>query len=576
LSRQIEAYHFQEAEELTHALARAFGLELSPISPPMETVPVSRVLIVDDQPSNVDLLKELLIEHHRLVALSGPQALRAALSREPPDLILLDIMMPEMNGYEVCRQLRENPRTRDIPVIFVTAKKQVADESEGFRLGGVDYITKPFQGEIVKRRVLTHLELKRSRDALEREIRARTADLNAAREEAERARAAAESGNRAKSTFLAHMSHEIRTPLNAILGVNELLIEADATPEQRRYLEMARKASESLLALVNDVLDFSKIEAGQFDLECSCLDLPALIAGAAEILAIPARERGIRLSRTVDVALPRHVSGDPNRLRQILLNLLGNAVKFTREGEVALTVTSAGGGRIAFEIADTGIGIPEEKLATIFQPFRQADLSTTRQYGGTGLGLSICALLVEHMGGTIGVESVVGQGSRFHFTLSLPVADPDAPLVLTSVIRHAVRDASVVHEGEERGLSILMAEDSEDNRILIKAFLKNTPHRLEFADNGALACEKFQQGQFDIVLMDIQMPGLDGYAATRRIRAWEKEQGVLPTPVVALTAHAMQEASSEAMAAGCDYYLSKPIAKKRLLEVLREFAAAGR
>ncbi|MBF0340469.1 MAG: response regulator, partial [Magnetococcales bacterium] len=574
LLKQIEVYHFQEAAELLNSLARAFELELLPTPPPGEEPPVSRVLIVDDQPSNVDLLKELLLEHHRLVALSGPAALRAANAREIPDLILLDIMMPEMNGYEVCRQLRENPRTREIPVIFVTAKKQVADESEGFRLGGVDYIIKPYQGEIVKRRVATHLELKRNRDTLEREIQARTIELRAAREEAERARDAAESGNRAKSTFLAHMSHEIRTPLNAILGVNELLVEADATPEQRRYLEMSRKASESLLALVNDVLDFSKIEAGQFDPEHSCFDLPGLIHGAADILAIQAGERGIGLLRRIDPALPRHVSGDPNRLRQILLNLLGNAVKFTREGEVILEVTPEPEGRIAFLIADTGIGIAAEKLTTIFQPFRQADISTTRQYGGTGLGLSICALLVERMGGHIAVESVEGEGSRFSFALDLPVADPDAPKVLVSVVRQGSRESASlpVSPGEEVGLSILMAEDSEDNRILIKAFLKNGPHRLAFADNGQLACEKFEQERFDIVLMDIQMPILDGYAATRRIRAWEKSRGAAPTPIVALTAHAMQEASTEAMAAGCDYYLSKPISKKRLLEVLREFA----
>ncbi|MBF0614810.1 MAG: response regulator [Magnetococcales bacterium] len=573
LIKQIEVYHFQEAEELTRSLGRSFGLEPVPLMPPAESVPVSRVLIVDDQPSNIDLLKELLAEHHRLVAVSGPLALRAALAREPPDLILLDIMMPEMNGYEVCRQLRDNPRTRDIPVIFVTAKKQVADESEGFRLGGVDYITKPYQGEIVKRRVATHLELKRGRTALEQEIRVRTAELTAARLEAERARAEAESGNRAKSTFLAHMSHEIRTPLNAILGVNELLLEADATAEQRRYLEMARKASESLLALVNDVLDFSKIEAGQFDLERSCFDLLALITGSVEILAIQARDRGIRLSQDVEVGLPRYVLGDPNRLRQVLLNLLGNAVKFTREGEVVLTVVPDGAGRIGFAIRDTGIGIPADKLATIFQPFRQADFSTTRQYGGTGLGLSICALLVERMGGRITVESVVGQGSRFAFALDLPVADPEAPLALVSVVRQGVRE-SVPEEAAsgERGLSILMAEDSEDNRILIRAFLKSTPHQLEFAENGAVACEKFQNGTFDIVLMDLQMPIMDGYAATRCIRNWEREQECAPTPVVALTAHAMQEASADAMAAGCDYYLSKPIAKKRLLEVLREFA----
>ncbi|MBF0428418.1 MAG: response regulator [Magnetococcales bacterium] len=573
LARQIEQYHFQEAVALLHTLAHSFDVTL-PGEFPEGPGPsqANRVLIVDDQADNVDLLKEFLSDYHRMVALSGAQALQVACCKDPPDLILLDIMMPEMNGYEVCRHLQSNPQTQEIPVIFVTAKKQVADESEGFRLGGVDYITKPFNGEIVKRRVMTHLELKRHRDALERQVQERTAELHAAREEAERAREAAESGNRAKSTFLAHMSHEIRTPLNAILGVNELLVETEATGEQRHYLEMSRKASESLLALVNDVLDFSKIEAGQFDLEHSCFDLPLLITGAVEILEIQARDRGIQLLGKVETELPRYVMGDPNRLRQILLNLMGNAIKFTKRGEVVLQVTSMGDGRIYFSIADSGIGIPAAKLASIFHPFRQVDPSITRQYGGTGLGLSICALLVERMGGQIQVESTEGKGSLFYFTLVLPTCTPNGEVSLVSVVRQGPREGGEVDLGSQPGLSILLAEDSEDNRVLIRAFLKKSQHRLEFAENGQLALEKFQQSKYDLVLMDIQMPILDGYAATRKIRAWEKENSLAPTPIIALTAHAMQEALTEAMAAGCDFYLSKPIAKKRLLEVLQQLA----
>ncbi|MEO5330673.1 MAG: response regulator [Magnetococcus sp. YQC-5] len=576
LVKQIDQYHFCEAMELLQGLSGSFGCVLNGISSlGQEDAPRPRVLIVDDQVSNVDLLKAILVDFHRMVALNGQQALQAAQSDQPPDLILLDIMMPEMNGYDVCRQLQINPRTKTIPVIFVTAKKQVADEAEGFALGGVDYITKPFKGEIVKRRVMTHLELKRYRDELVDEVQSRTTELLAAREEAERAREAAEAGNRAKSTFLAHMSHEIRTPLNAILGVNELLVETQATAEQRHYLEMSRKASESLLALVNDVLDFSKIEAGQFDLECSCFDLHALIEGAVEILKIQARDRGIQLSQRMDAALPRHVLGDPNRLRQILLNLMGNAIKFTLRGEVVLVVNPTEEGRIYFAIADTGIGIPADKLLSIFHPFRQADLSTTRQYGGTGLGLTICALLVENMGGRIQVESTEGKGSLFYFTLELPVPKQDAPVAVVSVVRQGVREQMELSGDGAEGLKILMAEDSEDNRILIKAFLNKSPHQLEFAQNGQVAWEKFRQTKYDIILMDIQMPIMDGYAATRKIREREREKGLVPTPVIALTAHAMQEAATDAMEAGCDYYLTKPIAKKRLLEVLQQFARKG-
>ncbi|MBF0294992.1 MAG: response regulator [Magnetococcales bacterium] len=572
LVKQIGWFHFDEALALVEELRLTFGCDLPQVSVDDRTGQPERILIVDDQPDNVELLKAILSDYRRMVALSGQQALRAVHAGETPDLILLDIMMPEMNGYEVCRRLQEDARTRGIPVIFVSAKKQVTDETEGFALGGVDYITKPFHGEIVKRRVMTHLELKRHRVALEEEVRVRTLELQAAREEAERARDAAESGNRAKSTFLAHMSHEIRTPLNAILGVNELLGETNATPEQRQYLEMSRKASESLLALVNDVLDFSKIEANQFDLERSCFDLHAVVRGAVEILAIQARDRGLRMGCRLAAGLPRHVVGDPNRLRQILLNVMGNAVKFTLVGEVEVRVDPMDGGRIRFAIADTGIGIPEDKLETIFQPFRQADLSTTRQYGGSGLGLSICALLVEHMGGRIHVESTVGKGSVFDFTLVLPAAGPDQELPVVTVVRQSSRERSASDAGE-RSLSILVAEDSEDNRILLRAFLKSGGHRLDFAENGEVAWEKFRQQRYDIVLMDLQMPILDGYATTRRIRDWELEHGVEPVPVIALTAHAMQEAASDAMEAGCDYYLSKPIAKKRLLEVLREFSS---
>ncbi len=571
LAKQIGWYHFDEALALVEELRLAFGCDLPPVAVDERPGQPERILIVDDQPDNVELLKAILSDYRRMVALSGQQALRAAHAGEPPDLILLDIMMPEMNGYEVCRRLQEDARTRGIPVIFVSAKKQVTDETEGFALGGVDYITKPFHGEIVKRRVMTHLELRRHRVALEEEVRVRTLELQVAREEAERARDAAESGNRAKSTFLAHMSHEIRTPLNAILGVNELLGETDATSEQRQYLEMSRKASESLLALVNDVLDFSKIEANQFDLERSCFDLHALVRGAVEILAIQARDRGLRMGCRLAADLPRHVVGDPNRLRQILLNVMGNAVKFTLAGEVEARVTPVEEGRIRFAIADTGIGIPEDKLETIFQPFRQADLSTTRQYGGSGLGLSICALLVEHMGGRIRVESTVGKGSVFDFTLVLPTPVADQELPVVAVVRQANRERSASETGE-RSLSILVAEDSEDNRILLRAFLRSGGHRLDFAENGEVAWEKFRQHRYDIVLMDLQMPILDGYATTRRIRAWEREHGIEPVPVIALTAHAMQEAAVDAMEAGCDYYLSKPIAKKRLVEVLREFA----
>ncbi|MBF0108555.1 MAG: PAS domain S-box protein [Magnetococcales bacterium] len=382
------------------------------------------------------------------------------------------------------------------------------------------------------------------------------------------ARIQAEEANHAKSRFLATMSHEIRTPLNTIIGMGDMLTESVTTPEQKQFLAALHRASASLLALVNDILDLSKIEAGEMILESMPFHLTALLNDTLQILALQARDKGLTLEIKIANNVPAQCQGDPQRLRQILLNLLGNAIKFTDKGHVKLEVRLERSGRILFAVSDTGRGINDENQERIFQPFTQEDNTVTRRHGGTGLGLAICRQLVAAMGGRIWVESERGQGSTFFFLIPLhpvtetiaPAADDGSPPTDSETV-----EPLSAHATHSR---ILLAEDAEENQMVITAYLKGTRYSVEIAANGAQALKKFKEGDFGAVLMDVQMPIMDGYVATRMIRQWEAGNGLRHTPIIALTANAMREDAQRVLEAGCDLHLSKPIRKSRLIEVL--------
>jgi PAS domain S-box-containing protein len=380
------------------------------------------------------------------------------------------------------------------------------------------------------------------------------------------ARAVAESASRTKSDFLASMSHEIRTPMNAIMGIADLLAKTSLSPEQDKYVRIFRRAGDNLLNLINDILDLSKVEASQLELERTGFSLNDHLEKVTEMVAARAHEKGLTLTCEIAPDAPTDLVGDPTRLQQVLLNLLGNAIKFTASGEVSLRVAtdanSAVPTALRFTVSDTGIGIPDEKLGRVFERFTQADSSTTRRFGGSGLGLTISKRLVELMGGRIWVESEVGKGSVFAFAVPLEI--------WTAANRPAAAPVGTGPEPPMPALRILLAEDSPDNCTITMAYLEDTPYRVEIAETGAIACEKFIAGRYDLVLMDRQMPVMDGLTATRTIRAWERANDRPPIPIIALTASALKGDREMCLAAGCTAFLTKPIKQEVLLRAIKE------
>ena len=510
----------------------------------MQTSTSHTILVVDDIKVSLRLLTDILLgAGYTVITGSNSEEALELINTHSPDIILLDVMMPGMNGFTLCRKLKKDQQLSDIPIIFLTSLSQKEDIIEGFNAGGNDYIVKPFNRQELLARVRNHLRL---HDTLL---------------ENKRLTRLSEDASRSKTEFLASMSHEIRTPLNSIIGMAEVLVNTPLTEDQLNYVHIFRSAGESLLEIINDILDLSKIEAGQTELEAIDFHLPSLLDSVVSILSVRATEQNTQVSIHLDSDVPHGISGDPTRLRQILINLVGNGIKFTENGTVEISVRIHSANMLLCSVKDDGIGIAQEKQELIFESFTQADSLTTRKYGGTGLGLTICKKLTKIMGGRIWLESSPGEGSTFFFTCTFRAAVSD-PLPISEKPTPATSCALLTPA------HILLVDDNEDNRNLLSLYLQDTPFTLTTAENGKEAVKIFMRSRFDIIIMDIEMPIMDGYEATRQVRQWEKEQKMEATPIIALTAHAFVRFKKKCMAAGCSDYLTKPVRRDTLLHTI--------
>lgn len=514
----------------------------------------------------------------------------------PVPVVICDQMMPDMRGDQLLAQIHAlYPQTR---TVLLTGLAQLDNVINAINHASLyRYLAKPWNEldlELTVREAVRSyfqdLQLKQQNVALgranqelealnislEQQVEQRTAELKEQAAMLIASKEAAEVANRAKSEFLANMSHEIRTPMTAVLGYIQLLEMTPLTTEQREFVQRITQSGENLLEIIDDILDLSKLEAGKLKLDASKFDPWELVEGLTRLFQSRATAKGVNFTTTIDPEIPHALIGPVNRIRQVLTNLLSNAIKFTSVGRVTLTAKISHDVDVDstdetltlhFRIQDTGIGISPADQNRIFEPFTQADASSTRRYEGTGLGLTICRKIISLMGGDIGVESTLGQGSTFWFTVTLerpPILKPARPNAtpVSNLAPSAVSYASGIH--------VLVVEDIEHNQVLMAQFLKHLGYVADVVNNGQEALDRLALQAYDIVLMDCQMPVLDGYTATQKLR--QRENNQYHTVVIGLTAHAMVGDREKCLEVGMDDYLSKPIKLQDLKEILERWS----
>ena len=666
----------------------------------------SLVLLIDDQALVAAALQQAVagepdVDLHYC---ADPKEAIALANKLRPMVILLDLVMPQVDGLTLLRQFRENPATQYTPIIVLSTKEEAEIKSELFAAGANDYMVKlPDRLELLARiryHSAAHLHRLQRDEAFEA-LRTSQQALVESNIALLAANTQLEKATQAKSEFLASMSHELRTPMNGIIGLTNILLESEPEGRQRENLTTVRQCAESLISLVNDILDFSKMEAHKLTLECIDFDLREEIETVLRLMGESANAKGIYLGGVAPLHVVTRLRGDPTRLRQVMMNLVSNAIKFTAEGFVAVRIAqlseTASHAMLCFEVQDTGTGIPPEARERLFQPFSQADESISRHYGGTGLGLAICRELVELMGGQIGLESEWGKGSTFRFTVALEkqparaetssaenespapcralvvAAKPGLRLVIEQQMRALGLRASGVPGAEQalavlrdpanadfrvaiiylpveeaaalakavkaesalsamrlifiqppgkpaepgtpngfdacleiplrqgealqaitaalegsaskpaqnpppqepalrRDLKILLVEDNSVNRMVAQTLLQKLNDTVEVAVDGQKAVDALEHAPYDIILMDCEMPVLDGFEAARKIRALEKHRRQKPAYIVAMTAHAAEDAHKACQEAGMDDFLTKPVDIRQLQEALERFS----
>jgi len=519
-----------------------------------------KILLVDDLEENLVSLEMILkgFDVSFIKATSGPEALRKTINDDFA-LAILDVQMPGMDGYETLSLMRKRQRTKFLPVIFVSAIHQSdLHIIKGIETGAVDFIPKPIIPEILVGKVKNFLDL----FSQQQELKNLLQKLEEKNKELEIQKVKAEEATREKSMFLANMSHEIRTPLNGIIGISKILEESNLDSEQKELTEIITTSGENLLNIVNDILDFSKIESGQIKLEKIDFSLKKVVESIVKLMKLNADKKGNTLSVKTDKKVPDTLIGDPYRLSQILTNLVNNAIKFTQKGTIEIRVESSNTDEketeLLFRVIDTGIGISEDGQKKLFKEFSQTESSTSRKYGGTGLGLAICNNLTSLMGGEIGVTSTEGNGSEFWFSLKFGYK------------QQTQKDMRTEDIDIPADIKILYAEDNPVNQRVTQLLLQKIGIECEIANNGQEAIEMYKTNQFDLILMDMQMPEVDGIESAKQIRKIEQNNGVEnPVFIVAVTANTFSEDKQKCFNAGMNDFMSKPFKEAELKRIIK-------